>query len=107
LKLLPGLIVVPEDEKALARAMGEAHKQYRRMENFAEGVHGYLFPERFGSSVYGKKGLGIPVVEGKISRRQTKGGCFGRGSRFVGACGEMEKVSSRRGFRGRKGSAAR
>ncbi|MDH4266457.1 MAG: transposase [Deltaproteobacteria bacterium] len=32
------LIAVPEDEKALARAIGEAPKRYSRMRNFAEGV---------------------------------------------------------------------
>jgi len=30
----------PEDERALARAIGEAHQRYSRMRNFAEGVRG-------------------------------------------------------------------
>ncbi len=45
------LIAVPENAAALARAIGEAHKQYSRMRNFAEGVRGYLFQGRFGSCV--------------------------------------------------------
>ena len=45
------LVAVPGDEKALARAIGEAHKRYTRMRNFGEGVKGYLFQGRFGSSV--------------------------------------------------------
>ena len=36
--LMTNLIAIPEDEKALARAIGEAHKRYSRMRNFAEGV---------------------------------------------------------------------
>ena len=69
------LIAVPEDERALARAIGEAHQRYSRMRNFAERMRGYLFQGRFGSCVigreafggggpygYGKKGLGIPKV---------------------------------------------
>ncbi|MGH8544076.1 MAG: transposase [Gammaproteobacteria bacterium] len=35
----------------LARAIGEAHRRYTRMKNFAEGVRGYLFQGRFGSCV--------------------------------------------------------
>ena len=34
------LIAVPEDERPLARAIGEAHKRYSRRRNFAEGVRG-------------------------------------------------------------------
>ena len=45
------LVAVPSDEKALARSIGEAHKRYTRMRNFAEGVRGYLFQGRFGSCV--------------------------------------------------------
>ncbi len=45
------LIVVPEKETSLARAVGEAHRRYTRMKNFAEGVRGYLFQGRFGSCV--------------------------------------------------------
>lgn len=45
------LVMVPIDEKALARAIGEAHKRYTRMRNFAEGVCGYLFQGRFASCV--------------------------------------------------------
>jgi len=45
------LVAVPGDEKVLARSIGEAHKRYTRMRNFAEGVRGYLFQRRFGSCV--------------------------------------------------------
>ena len=45
------LIAVPKTETSLARAIGEAHRRYTRMKNFAEGVRGYLFQGRFGSCV--------------------------------------------------------
>ena len=51
------LIAVPHDEKGLAKALGEAHKAYTRMRNFAEGVRGYLFQGRFGSCVLDEKHL--------------------------------------------------
>ena len=51
------LIAVPSDEKGLAKALGEAHKRYTRMRNFAEGVRGYLFQGRFGSCVLDEKHL--------------------------------------------------
>jgi putative transposase len=55
------LIAVPEDERALARAIGEAHKRYSRMRNFEEGVRGYLFQGRFGSCVLDEKHLAAAV----------------------------------------------
>ena len=55
------LIAVPEDERGLARAIGEAHKRYSRMRNFAEGVRGYLFQGRFGSCVLDEKHLAAAV----------------------------------------------
>ena len=45
------LVAVPKDHAALARAIGEAHRRYTRMKNFADGVRGYLFQGRFGSCV--------------------------------------------------------
>jgi len=45
------LIAVPKDSGVLARAIGEAHRRYTRMKNFADGVRGYLFQGRFGSCV--------------------------------------------------------
>ncbi len=45
------LIAVPDAETSLARAIGEAHRRYTRMKNFAEGVRGYLFQGRFFSCV--------------------------------------------------------
>jgi len=55
------LIAVPPDERSLARAIGEAHKRYSRMRNFAEGVRGYLFQGRFGSCVLDEKHLPVAV----------------------------------------------
>jgi len=55
------LIAVPEADGALARAVGEAHKRYSRMRNFAEGVRGYLFQGRFGSCVLDEKHLAAAV----------------------------------------------
>jgi putative transposase len=43
------LIAVPDDERSLARAIGNAHRRYTRMRNFDEGVRGYLFQGRFSS----------------------------------------------------------
>jgi len=51
------LVLVPPDEAALARAVGEAHKRYTRWRNFAEGVRGYLFQGRFGSCVLDERHL--------------------------------------------------
>jgi len=55
------LIAVPADERSLARDIGEAHKRYSRMRNFAEGVRGYLFQGRFGSCVLDEKHLTVAV----------------------------------------------
>jgi putative transposase len=44
-------IAVAHNETSLARGFGEAHRRYTRMKNFAQGVRGYLFQGRFGSSV--------------------------------------------------------
>jgi putative transposase len=43
------LIAQPEEVDSLTRAIGEAHRRYTRMKNFAEGVRGYLFQGRFSS----------------------------------------------------------
>jgi len=51
------LIVVAKEERSLARAIGEAHRRYTRMKNFAEGVRGYLFQGRFGSCVLDERHL--------------------------------------------------
>ena len=51
------LIVVPNDAAVLARAIGEAHRRYTRMKNFADGVRGYLFQGRFGSCVLDERHL--------------------------------------------------
>jgi putative transposase len=49
--------VVPKDAAVLARAIGAAHRRYRRMKNFSDGVRGYLFQERFGSCVLDERHL--------------------------------------------------
>ena len=43
------LIVVPESEDGLRRAIGEAHRRYTRMVNFREGWRGHLWQGRFAS----------------------------------------------------------
>lgn len=43
------LIVVPENEKNLSKAIGEVHVRYTRMINFREGWRGYLWQGRFSS----------------------------------------------------------
>ena len=43
------LVLVPAEEAALARAVGEAHRRYTRAINFRAGVRGHLFQERFHS----------------------------------------------------------
>ena len=43
------LILVPEDEGGLRRALGEAHRRYTRAVNFREGWRGYLWQGRFAS----------------------------------------------------------
>src|SRR5687767_1519891 len=37
------LILVPEDQDGLRKALGEAHRRYTRAVNFREGWRGYLF----------------------------------------------------------------
>ena len=51
------LIAVPKSEDSLARAVGEAHRRYIRMKNFAEGVRGYFFQGRFNSCVLDERHL--------------------------------------------------
>ena len=41
------LIVVPESEEGLCRAIGEAHRRYTRHVNFREGWRGHLWQGRF------------------------------------------------------------
>jgi len=43
------LIVVPDSEDALRRALGEAHRRYTRRINFREGWRGHLWQGRFAS----------------------------------------------------------
>ena len=43
------LIVVPDNEDGLRRALGEAHRRYTRRINFREGWRGYLWQGRFAS----------------------------------------------------------
>ncbi|MBN1142624.1 MAG: transposase [Deltaproteobacteria bacterium] len=43
------LLAVPQDEKGLARAIGEAHRRYTRRINFREQWRGHLWQERFAS----------------------------------------------------------
>lgn len=50
-------IATPQTESGLARAFGEAHRRYTRMKNFSEGVRGYLFQGRFGSTVLDERHL--------------------------------------------------
>ena len=72
------LIAVPESKDSLARAIGEAHRRYTRMKNFASGVRGYLFQGRFNSCVLDQQHLLAagryveknPVAAGLIGRPQ-------------------------------------
>lgn len=48
-------IAVAHNATSLARGFGEAHRRYTRMKNFTQGVRGYLFQGRFGSSVLDEK----------------------------------------------------
>lgn len=43
------MIVVPETEESLRRAIGEAHRRYTRLINFREGWRGHLWQGRFAS----------------------------------------------------------
>ena len=43
------LVLVPTQERSLARAIGETHRRYTRAVNFREKVRGHLFQERFHS----------------------------------------------------------
>lgn len=70
------LIAAPGDEKGLAKAVGEAHKRYTRMRNFAEGVRGYLFQGRFGSCVLDEKHLWAAARY--VERNPVRAGMVGR-----------------------------
>lgn len=43
------LIVVPESEGGMRRAIGEAHRRYTRRVNFRQGWRGHLWQGRFAS----------------------------------------------------------
>ena len=45
------LIVAPESEDGLRRAIGDAHRRYSRHVNFREGWRGHVFQSRFASFV--------------------------------------------------------
>lgn len=80
------LIPVLESEDGLARAIGEAHRRYTRMKNFAEGVRGYLFQGRFGSCVLDQQHLlaaGRYVERNPVNARLVKRGA-GSGDRDLG-----------------------
>src|SRR3989338_4122940 len=51
------LIVVPDQEKSLAQAIGETHKEYTRMVNFREKWRGYLWEGRFKSFIVDERYL--------------------------------------------------
>ena len=51
------LIVIPDKEDSLARAIGGAHRRYTRERNFREEVRGHLFEGRFRSCVLDERHL--------------------------------------------------
>ena len=51
------LIVCPESEDGLRRAIGDAHRRYSRRVNFREGWRGHLFQGRFASFVMDERYL--------------------------------------------------
>ncbi len=58
--LLPNhvhMIVIPESEDGLRRAIGEAHRRYTRLINFREGWRGHLWQGRFASFTMDEKYL--------------------------------------------------
>ena len=70
------LIAVPESEESLARAIGEAHRRYTRMKNFAAGVRGYLFQGRFSSCALDQQHLlaaGRYVERNPVTAKLVKG----------------------------------
>jgi putative transposase len=51
------LILVPDREEALARALGETHRRYSSVINARLRVTGHLFQSRFGSAVMDEDNL--------------------------------------------------
>ena len=51
------MIMVPESEEGLRRAIGEAHRRYTRLVNFREGWRGHLWQGRFASFPLGEQYL--------------------------------------------------
>ena len=116
-------VVVPQQEKSLANAFGEAHRRYTRMRNFAEGVRGYLFQGRFGSCVLDERHLiaaaryvelnpvramlvklpvGRSVVKCGVSCKDAGWGSAGQGQDFERACKGLAGISSSRRKQGER-----
>jgi putative transposase len=59
------LIVVPQNEDGLRRALGEAHRRYTRRINFREGWRGHLWQGRFASFALDERYLrrAAPLLE--------------------------------------------
>lgn len=54
-------VVVPRQERSLARTFGEAHRRYTRMVNLREGWRGHLWQERFYSYPMDERHLLVAV----------------------------------------------
>src|SRR3989304_6056565 len=79
-------VVVPRQERSLARTFGEAHRRYPRMVNFREGWRGHLWQERFHSYPMDERHLLAavryvernPVDAGLVEREGDWGGASAR-----------------------------
>lgn len=73
------LIVVPTQEGALTRTIGETHRRYTRAINFRKGWRGYLWQGRFGSVLLDEQHLLAavryvernPVAAGLVDRAEA------------------------------------
>jgi len=86
------LVVVPETESGLARAIGEAHRRYTRAVNIRQGWRGYLFQGRFASCPMDERYLlaAVRYVERNPVRAQ-----------IVGSAGEYAWSSAAAHLRGK------
>jgi putative transposase len=80
------LILVPPQARALASALGEAHRRYTRQVNFREGWRGYLFQGRCASYPMDEAHLMVavryvennPVAAGMVDRAEDWRGSSAR-----------------------------
>ena len=103
------LILVPDREEALARALGETHRRYASVVNARARVTGHLFQSRFGSVVMDEEHLAAaaryvalnPVRAKLVARAEdwrwssARAHCEGRDDRLVSVAPLADRCGGR------------